>query len=155
MSSLKKETGCRLAPLKSVRATHSLSEHGSISALVVATVHTTLGVRAFGGCRFETFDRALSKHHRVTTKVEHEATLSTQILLDINVRFAMSLCIGSICGGAQVVGAWQAAKGIDLALTNSTDWKLRSELTSYAEYPESDSMSHAAPRRCCTSLRRP
>ena len=98
--------------------------------------------------------RVLSKHHRVTTQVGYEATLSTQILLDVNVRFAMSLCIGSICGGAQVVGAWQAAKGIDLALTN-TDWKLRSELTSYAEYPESDSMSHAAPRRCCTSLRRP
>ena len=85
--------------------------------------------------------RVLSKHHRVTTQVGYEATLSTQILLDVNVRFAMSLCIGSICGGAQVVGAWQAAKGIDLALTN-TDWKLRSELTSYAEYPESDSTRH-------------
>ena len=111
--------------------------------------------RAFGGCISKFQARALSKHHRATiTKVEYEVTLSTQILLDIKVRFAMSLCIGMICGGAQVVGAWQAAKGIDLALTN-TDWKLRSELTSYAEYPESDSMSHAAPRRCCTSLRLP
>ena len=77
-----------------------------------------------------------------------------QILLDIKVKFAMKLCLGSVCGGVQVAGAWQAAKGIDLAFTN-TDWTLRSELTSYAEYPESDSTSHAAPRRCCTSLRPP
>ena len=78
-----------------------------------------------------------------------------QILLDIKVKFAMKLCLGSVCGGVQVAGAWQAAKGIDLALTTSKEWRLSSELTNYAEYPESDSMSHAAPRRCCTSPRLP
>ena len=84
----------------------------------------------------------------MTTQVGYAATLSAQILLDINAKFAMKLCIGSVCGGAQVVGACQVAKGIDLALTTSKEWKLSSELTDYAEYPESDSMSHAAPRRC-------
>ena len=73
---------------------------------------------------------------------------SMQILLEINARLKLSLCIGSYCAGFQVVGAWQAAKGFDLALTipeEGRDWKLRSELTSYAEYPESDSTLHATP----------
>ena len=91
----------------------------------------------------------------MTTQVGYAATLSAQILLDINAKFAMKLCIGSVCGGAQVVGACQVAKGIDLALTTSKEWKLSSELTNYAEYPESDSMSHAAPRRCCILPRLP
>lgn len=113
---------------------------------MVATLHTKLGARLLEAVVSKFQARVLSKHHRATTKLEYQATLSTQIFLDIKVRFAMSLCIGTICGGAQVVGAWQAAKGIDLALTNNEDWKLRSELTSYAEYPESDSTSHAALR---------
>jgi len=116
-----------------------LSAHGSVSAQIGTPWETTFPLSTRPLLQV----RGLSKHHRSLSEVKLEATLSVQILLDVSVTFAMSLCIGAVCGGAQVVGAWQAAKGIDLALTTSSEWKLTSELTSYAEYPEFDSTSPA------------
>ena len=66
-----------------------------------------------------------------------EAFVSVQILFDIHVDLEMSICLGVVCAGVQVVGDCQAATGIDLASSSSNDsWSLSSQLTSYAEYPK-------------------
>ena len=64
------------------------------------------------------------------------AFVSAQILFDINVDLELSICLGPVCGGVQVVGDCQAAAGIDLESSATSDWSLSSELTSYAEYPK-------------------
>ena len=70
---------------------------------------------------------------------------------------AISICLGPVCGGVQANGFWEAAMGVDMALTTTTggalgldadgsgcrEWTFESKLTNYAEYPPSDGGSRS------------
>ena len=76
-------------------------------------------------------------------------------MLTVKISFAISLCLGSLCGGVQVNGFFEAAAGTDMALTTTTggsngldadgngcrEWTFESKLTNYAEYPQSGCVS--------------
>ena len=78
--------------------------------------------------------------------------------LKVEASVAISICLGPVCGGVQANGFWEAARGVDVALTTTTrgasgldadgfyrfgcrEWTFESKLTNYAEYPSSDGVS--------------
>ena len=76
--------------------------------------------------------------------------------LKVQASIAISICLGAVCGGVQASGFWEAAIGVDMALTTTTggalgldapgsngcrEWTFESKLTNYAEYPPSDGVS--------------
>ena len=91
-----------------------------------------------------------------------QASVSAHLLLQVKASIAISICIGIICGGVQAKGFWEAAMGVDLGLTTTTDANLpgrgldadgagcreytfESKLTNYAEYSPSDGVSILVP----------
>eukprot|EP00964_Phaeocystis_antarctica_P018871 scaffold10401_cov65-Phaeocystis_antarctica.AAC.2 len=91
-----------------------------------------------------------------------QASVSAHLLLQVKASIAISICIGTICGGVQAQGFWEAAMGVDLGLTTTTDASLpgrgldadgagcreytfESKLTNYAEYSPSDGVSIFVP----------
>ena len=76
-----------------------------------------------------------------------QASISAHLLLKVQVSVAISICLGEVCGGMQANGFWEAAMGVDMALTTTTggdgrnEWMFESKLTNYAEYPPSDGVS--------------
>ena len=91
-----------------------------------------------------------------------QASVSAHLLLQVKASIAISICIGVICGGVQAKGFWEAAMGVDLGLTSTTDANLpgrgldadgagcrefhfESQLTNYAEYSPSDGVSILVP----------
>ena len=91
-----------------------------------------------------------------------QASVSAHLLLQVKASIAISICIGIICGGVQAKGFWEAAMGVDLGLTTTTDANLpgrgldadgagcrefhfESQLTNYAEYSLSDGVSILVP----------
>ena len=83
-----------------------------------------------------------------------QASISAHLLLKVQVSVAISICLGTVCGGMQANGFWEAAMGVDMALTNTTDdrskcdeWTFESKLTNYAEYPQSDCVSRVIMER--------
>ena len=84
-------------------------------------------------------------------KLIGQASLSAHLQLKVQVSAAISICIGAVCGGMQANGFWEAAMGVDMALTTTTggancldadgagcrEWTFESKLTNYAEYPPS------------------
>ena len=84
-------------------------------------------------------------------KMIGQASLSAHLQLKVQVSAAISICIGVVCGGMQANGFWEAAMGVDMALTTTTggangldadgagcrEWTFESKLTNYAEYPPS------------------
>ena len=91
-----------------------------------------------------------------------QASVSAHLLLQVKASIAISICIGIICGGVQAKGFWEAAMGVDLGLTTTTDANLpgrgldadgagcreytfESKLTNYAEYSQSDGVSIFVP----------
>ena len=88
-------------------------------------------------------------------KMIGQASISAHLLLKVQVSVAISICLGTICGGMQANGFWEAAMGVDMALTTTTggangldadgvgcrEWTFESKLTNYAEYPPSDGVS--------------
>ena len=73
------------------------------------------------------------------------ASLSAHLQLKVQVSVAISICLGIVCGGMQANGFWEAAMGVDMALTTTTgdcrEWTFESKLTNYAEYPPSNGVS--------------
>ena len=77
--------------------------------------------------------------------------------LKVEASVAISICLGPVCGGVQANGFWEAAMGVDMALTTTTggalgldadkngcrEWTFESKLTNYAEYPPSDGGSRS------------
>lgn len=78
--------------------------------------------------------------------------------LKVQASIAISICLGAVCGGVQASGFWEAAIGVDMALTTTTggalgldapgsngcrEWLFESKLTNYAEYPPSDGGSRS------------
>ena len=91
-----------------------------------------------------------------------QASVSAHLLLQVKASIAISICIGIICGGVQAQGFWEAAMGVNLGLTTTTDASLpgrgldadgagcreytfESKLTNYAEYSPSDGVSILVP----------
>ena len=81
-------------------------------------------------------------------KMIGQASISAHLLLKVQVSVAISICLGTICGGMQANGFWEAAMGVDMALTTTIDdrskcdeWTFESKLTNYAEYPPCDGVS--------------
>ena len=91
-----------------------------------------------------------------------QASVSAHLLLKVEASIAISICIGIICGGVQAQGFWEAAMGVDMGLTTTTDANLpgrgldadgagcreytfESKLTNYAEYSPSDGVSILVP----------
>lgn len=76
-----------------------------------------------------------------------QASISAHLLLKVQVSVAISICLGTVCGGMQANGFWEAAMGVDMALTTTTgdcrEWTFESKLTNYAEYPPSDGGSRS------------
>ena len=74
-----------------------------------------------------------------------QASISAHLLLKVQVSVAISICLGTVCGGMQANGFWEAAMGVDMALTTTTgdgrEWTFESKLTNYAEYPPSNGVS--------------
>ena len=74
-----------------------------------------------------------------------QASISAHLLLKVQVSVAISICLGTVCGGMQANGFWEAAMGVDMALTTTTgdgrEWTFESKLTNYAEYPPCDGVS--------------
>ena len=83
------------------------------------------------------------------------SSLSAQLQLKVQISIAMSICLGAVCGGVKADGFWEAAMGVDMALTTTTcgasgldadgvgcsEWTFESKLTNYAEYPPCDGVS--------------
>ena len=81
--------------------------------------------------------------------------------LKVEASVAISICLGPVCGGVQANGFWEAAMGVDMALTTTTggalgldadkngcrEWTFESKLTNYAEYPQSDCVSRVIMER--------
>ena len=90
-----------------------------------------------------------------------QASISAHLLLKVQVSVAISICLGTVCGGMQANGFWEAAMGVDMALTTTTtgsngldadgagcrEWTFESKLTNYAEYPQSDCVSRVIMER--------
>ena len=88
-------------------------------------------------------------------KLTGHASLSAQLQLKVHVAITVSICLGAVCGGVKADGFWEAAMGVDMALTTTTcgasgldadgvgcsEWTFESKLTNYAEYPPSDGVS--------------
>ena len=80
-----------------------------------------------------------------------QASLSAHLQLKVQVSAAISICLHLVCGGVLTKGSWEAAMGVDMALTTTTggangldadgagcrEWTFESKLTNYAEYPPS------------------
>ena len=89
-----------------------------------------------------------------------QASVSAHFLLQVKATYSVSICIGPVCGGVHAKGFWEAAMGIDMALTTTLgagngldangvgcrEYTFQSKLTNYAEYPQSDGVSLPGPR---------
>ena len=88
-------------------------------------------------------------------KLIGQSSLSAQLQLKVQVSISISICLGAVCGGVRANGFWEAAMGVDMALTTTTngahgldddglgcrEWAFGSKLTNYAEYPPSGGVS--------------
>ena len=90
--------------------------------------------------------------------------MSAHIQLQVKAKIALSICFGSVCGGLRASGFWEAAAGVDMALTTThgihsetgasksgldadgcREYTFQSKLTKYAEYPQLDGVSNLVP----------
>jgi len=108
---------------------------------------------------FESLLRFQPKPRETDFNIIGQGSISGQLELQVEISIAVSICIGVVCGGVRAAGYWEAAIGVDMALTTTTggangldadgigcrEWTFESKLTNYAEYPKSDGVSILVP----------